>query len=289
MGALVDSNTTAGTIGGKSFWDDDVEEHFFTRGGDSSATRTITCRWDDRLAIVAALAGGTTINGVVQINTQPMTYPDATWLYVKGIHPEGVGVRKVGVNGMVGYDFAKIKIDYGVLEKDFGSSDDVGAMSLDISNEIISPPRDQPTFRWADDASGSISGTKLPVEATPAIPISTADFEKSLNNVAALPVPTVISLLDHVNGAVFEGAAKGKVIYKGCRTFRKITALGVQNWNVAHRFIYRTVEWNKFLSPKTGKWEPIVYWATNQPLFPFGDFAQLFQTGAVLPGQINGL
>jgi hypothetical protein len=99
MTSLEASNTSAGTIGGKSFWDEDVEEHFYTRGSESGATRTITCLWDDRLQIVSALAGGTTVNGVVQITAQPMTYPDASWLYVKGIHPTGVGVRKPASTG----------------------------------------------------------------------------------------------------------------------------------------------------------------------------------------------
>jgi hypothetical protein len=209
MTSLEASNTSAGTIGGKTFWDEDVEEHFYTRGSESGATRTITCLWDDRLQIVSALAGGTTVNGVVQITAQPMTYPDASWLYVKGIHPTGVGVRKTGVNGMVGYDFAKIRIDYGVLDKDLGQTVDMGALSLDISNEIISPPKDEPTFKWKGD------NVDVTVEATPALPISTATFERVRNNVGVLPVPLIISLLDHVNDAPLDGAPKGKLIYKG--------------------------------------------------------------------------
>lgn len=276
----LDSTTNNGHIGGREYWDEDVEEHFLPDGR-STATRTITCAWDDRIAIAVALSGGTTAVGIIETNVPASKYPDAQQLIVQGIHPVGVGKRKVGVNGMVGYDFARMRIEYGLTDRDLGQTNDLGGMSMDISNEILSPPRDRPTFGWLSD------GVEIPPEATPGIPISTATFERVRRNVATLPVSLVISLLDHLNDATFEGAPRGHVIYKGCRTFRKVTNLGFQNWDISHCFVYRTKHWNKFLRPRAAgadNWEEIRYLKvagtpgiTDRPLFDYGNLAGLYQ------------
>lgn len=262
--------TTAITISGIQCWDEDAHEEF-RKGGGSQAPRTLVCAWNNRIALAAALAGGTTAAGVVETNTPAASYPDATWLTVSSIRTEGLGVRKIGTNGMVGYDFARLYVTYSETDRDLGQTQDLGALSLDVQSEIISPPRDQTTFKWKSD------NVDVTPEATPGLPISTATFERVRRNVAIINVPLILSLLDHVNSTTFEGAVKGKVVFKGARPFRRITNLGAQNWDLSLLFQYRSVEWNKFLRPSTGTFEEVVYKATGEPFFPEGNLGALYQ------------
>lgn len=262
--------STAITISGIQCWDEDTSESF-GKGGGGRATRVIVCTWTNRIALSVALSGGSTQTGVITTNTAAAQYPDATWLEVTNISIEGVGKRSVGYNGMVAYDFARLTVTYSRSDRDFGQTQDLGALSLDISNEIISPPRDEATFKWASDS------TDVTPEATPALPLSTATFERVRRNVASINVPLILSLLDHVNDATFEGAPAGQIIYKGARPSRRVTNLGLQNWDIAHIFIFRTIPWNYFLRPSTGQWEKVLYKATGEPFFPDGNLAALYQ------------
>ena len=267
----LDTDTVHGQIAGKDFWDEDCEEHFLPDRR-STATRTITCDWNDRIDIIAALSGGTTRQGIIETNQPAVAYPDAPWLVVKGCHPQGVGVRKVGPNGMVGYDFARIRIEYGQDEKDLGQTQDLGALSLDIGSEVISPPREgESTFKWKSD------NEPVPPAATPSLSVTLTTFERVRRNVAQLPVPLILSLVDHLNDATFEGSPGGHIIFRGARPFRKITNLGLQNWDVSLIFVHRSVPWNYFLRPSTGQFEEVVYKANGKPFFESGNLAALYQ------------
>lgn len=257
------------TISGIQCWDEDASEEFRVGGG-SRAPRTIVCAWDNRIALALALAGGTTRVGIIETNTPAASYPDATWMQVQNIRTEGVGKRKVGVNGMVGYDYARLFITYGDTERDLGQTQDLGALSLDISSEIISPPRDEATFKWVSDDED------VTPEATPGLPISTTRFERVRRNVGGINVPLILSLVDHVNDATFEGAAPGTIVFNGARPFRKITNLGAQNWDIAYQFTHRRIPWNYFLRPSTGQWEEIVYKNSGDPFFPDGNLSALY-------------
>jgi hypothetical protein len=275
----LDATTVHGQIAGKDYWDEDLEEHFVT-GGKSSATRIIVCKWDDRVPIVTALSGGSTQTGIITTNTPPLSYPDAPWMIVKGVHPSGVGKRKTGVNNMVGYDFARLRIEYGVPDRDLGQLQDLGALSMDISNEIISPPSEPgspPSFQWGADASdASIQNQPISNEVTTGFSLSTATWERVRKNLASIPIPLIISLLDHVNETPFEGAPKGHVIFKGARPQWRYTNLGNQNLDLSLAFVYRTVPWNSFFCPDTGQFEPVVTIGTGKPFFPYGDLSKLY-------------
>lgn len=269
MGNLANSNTSAGTIAGKAYWDDDVEESFSTEGG--TADRTMTCAWDDRIAIIQALSGGTTQVGIIGQNTPASTYPDLSSMEVKAVRTEGVGLRKVGVNGMVGYEFCRLHIHYATTAKDIGNTQDLGALSLDIAGEIYSPPRDEATFKWVSDDED------VTPEATPGLSVSVTTFSRVRRNLGAIPIPLILSLIDHVNDNLFEGASAGKIIFVGCRPYRKVTNLGAQNWDCEYIFKHRRIEWNKFLRPSTGQFEEIVYKATGEPFYPEGNLSALYQ------------
>lgn len=259
--------TTAITIGGVQCWDNDAEEDMNRYR--SEAVRHLTCAWSNRMALMAALLGGSTQNGVIQNTAASARYPDATWLRADSIATVGEGIKSVGPNGMVAYTWAHLTVRYKTSDISL-LSEEIGTLSIDVRADVLMPSQNEPTFKWSSD------NKDLPVEATPGIPIPIVEFVKARRNMAAIPMALILSLVDHVNSSSFEGAAAGKVLYHGARSEATITSAGVYNFDLAHRFTYHPYGHNKMLRPSTGAWENIVTKTGSNPPHPTGDLNALF-------------
>jgi hypothetical protein len=264
------------TIAGYQAWDNDVDELWSPDG--SRADRIIDCAWDDRVGLILAMMGGATQDGEVADYIAAVTYPDApTLMRLRAVKPEGLGVRKVGVNGMIGYEYARLRLTYETPPRGTAEEQEIGSVSLDIGSEILAVPQDVPTFKWGSDDED------VAPEASPAVQITTITMVKESLNQPKIPLAVIVSLLDHVHDGDFkldvdgETVAGAKVLYRGARTRRRFTTGGAKNYDIEHLLQVRSQDWNKFLRPTAGgfSWDTVKY-KDGSELFPTGDLNKLF-------------
>ena len=87
---------------------------------------------------------------------------------------------------------------------------------------------------------------------------------------------------DTVNNAPIFGAAAKCLRFDGARTFRRFTATGALNWDVAYRFSYRSIPWTQMLRPPnaaqsiTGGWTEVQFRNNGNPVYALIDYTPLF-------------
>jgi hypothetical protein len=253
------------TLGGVQVYDEDTRERFGRNG--SEAVRTVVCNWSDRVTLINNTLGSSTIVGGTAVYVAPLQYPDAPWLYLHEIEPEGVGVKSVGANGMVGYELCRMRLIYRPL--DFTGGQEVGEENLDFSGQVISYPGNEPSLFWNGDLSSPVDAS-----ANPPIHFNTVNFTRVLRSAPALPVSVILSLVDTVNNATFLGAAAGQLRFNGARSHRRFIPGGALNWDIAFGFTFRSQPWNNMFHPSTGTWDPVEN-KSGSPLYGAGDFTLL--------------
>ena len=255
----LDFSSPSVTIGGVPCFDEDTRETFGVHGRE--ARRILVCQWNHRITVTRALMGGVASNGVIVTVTPPAAYPDEPSLTCKEVAPEGVGLRGIGPNGMVGYEYARLTATY--------TAEDVttAELSIDFRSDILTVPQDAPSFKWGDDEP-------LPPEASPPLLVGSTDFVITRHLLASIPESLIESLRDHVNTGTFRGRPAGTVRFVGARSRRQYTTITAPTYSITFVFASRKEPWNNFLRPSTGLWEP-VYLMNGQPPFPGGDLNRL--------------
>lgn len=258
------------TIGGVPCFEEDVEEEF-TTDKSSRATRTLVCAWSDRIALVNYFLGnGLTNVGGTLVYAGPQTYPDAASLIAKAVRPEGVGARSVGSGGMVAYQWARLKVEYGIQEPGTGGGDDAGNLSLDYAGDMLSLPSDDATFKWSDNSED------VPPEANPSLPVTTVEMSKLRKGLPSIPTAMILSLTDKTNNASFEGGDPGTVLFVGASTTTKYATAAQAagpldssslRWDLTLKFKYRRSGWNNFIRPGDG-YKAVVRKDNGEPPFP---------------------
>lgn len=229
-------------------------------------TRQVRVDWANRWPLYVLLLGGGTT--VVTTRTNPLTYPDAPWLWVNNVElMEMLGTPSEGPNGVVAYDTARLKITYGFPQ--FGKNDkDVESnITSDIGEEMITLPADQAVFQWG---GGPNNGKPLPPDVLPSIPTTTGTLSYALKFQVGRPTSFLEQFVDTTNDAVFLGYAAGTLLYKGFGSQPIFSSAGVTQTNVTHKWKYRSNGgngWNYFLDPGNG-WQPIQRIDNAAPPFP---------------------
>jgi hypothetical protein len=266
----LDSSTSI-TLLGIQVWDEGTKEQF-VRSTTSSATRTLVCAWTDRVALINLLRGAVLQQSpsVLQF-TPPAAYPDAPWLFVDTIDVEGIPGEtglNVGVNGLVGYKYARIRVTYRSLS--YAEGTETGAFSVDFGSEWLTLSSATPSLKFTDGSAEDVS-----TDLNPSLRITTIAFRQARNNLPSIPVPLIVSATDTVNSSSFQGADAGKVKFDGASSQRRIFSNGSPGWDMTYAFTYRSVGWNVAYDP-VGGWRPIKLKATGQPPFGSFDYNQLF-------------
>src|SRR5208282_3420208 len=237
-------STTAITFLGVNVWDEGTEEHF-VRIGNSTATRTMLCAWEDRITIINQIRGGAAVIGGYYYYTLSQVYPDAPSLPFDSIHVEGIagdGGLSVGPNGMVAYKYARIQVVYKTLDYIEGVT--TGTLSLDYATQFVNLPQSASTYQFPD-------GTKLAAQDTPPIRRGIVSMVQTRKNLASLPSSLVQTVCGCVNSVAFLGGAPGTVLFDGAHADRRLTMTGDENWDMTYKFLYDPIGWNYLLQPST--------------------------------------
>jgi len=268
----LDASTAITLASGHTVWDEGTEEHF-GRGGDSGATWTIRTLWAERQAVAAFLLGGSRNVGNVAVVAYGQAYSDNPAWLAQRVTVRGEGLKSVGPNGMIAYEWAVLSVSYSVPKHEPGNAQLVGTEELDFASHAIALDQGNAVFEWA---SGPNSGEDLPPSALPAVSFTTISFNKVRYRLAALPLVLIESLIDHVNDRTLFGATAGQLLFRGPRSFREITAGGEQNWDVSYRMEFSRNKWNRLPDGANG-WQDFAYKSDGSLLFPEGNLNQLFE------------
>jgi hypothetical protein len=269
-------STTSITFLGVQVWDEGTEEHF-VRVGNSSATRTMLCAWEDRVTIINQIRGGADVIGGFYYYTPSQVYPDAPSLPFDSIHVEGLAGEdglSVGPNGMVAYKYARMRIVYKTL--DYIDGVETGTLSLDYATQFVSLPQSASTYQFPD-------GTKLAAQDSPPLRRGIVSMVQTRKNLANLPTDLVQSLCGCVNSAAFLGGAAGTVLFDGAHADRRLTMAGSENWDMTYKFLYDPIGWSYLLQPSTtatsstavGTFQLVTRISDGSTLYPSGDLSQL--------------
>jgi hypothetical protein len=269
-------SSTAITFLGVNVWDEGTEEHF-VRVGNSTATRTLLCAWEDRVTIINQIRGGASIIGGYYYYTDSQVYPDAPFLPFDSIHVEGIagdGGLSVGPNGMVAYKYARIHIVYKTLDYIEGVT--TGTLSLDYATQFVSLPQSASTYQFAD-------GTALSPQDSPPLRRGIVSMVQTRKNLADLPSALVQSVCGCVNSVEFLGGAPGTVLFDGGHADRRLTMTGDENWDMTYKFLYDPIGWNYLLQPSTtgtstgvvGTYQLVTRISDGSTLYPSTDLNQL--------------
>ena len=265
-------SSTAITFLGVNVWDEGTEENF-VRTGYSTATRTLLCAWEDRIAIINQIRGGASVIGGFYYYTPSQAYPDAPSLPFDAIRVEGIAGDSglsVGPNGMVAYKYARLRITYKTLDYIDGIT--TGTTSLDFASQMVNLPQSTPTYKFPD-------GTLLSAQDGPLVRRSIVSLVQTRKNLAQLPSALVQSLAGNVNSTGFLGGNPGTVLFDGARADRRLTTTGNENWDMTYKFMFDPIGWNNVLQPSgsgAGTYQKVVRIADGvTTLYPSADLNQL--------------
>jgi hypothetical protein len=266
----LDSSTSI-TLLGIQVWDEGTREQF-VRASTSSATRTLVCAWNDRVALINVLRGNVLQESpaVVQYSP-PAAYPDAPWLFVDTIDVEGIPGESglsVGTNGLVAYKYARIRVTYRSLPYLEGT--ETGVLSVDYGSEWFTLSNSRPSLKFSDG-----SGEDVSTDLNPSLRITTVAFRQTRNNLPSIPVNQIVAATDTVNQSSFQGAAPGTVKFDGAASQRRLFSNGSPGWDLTYAFTYRPVGWNVAYDP-VGGWRPVLLKSSGQPPFASYDYNALF-------------
>jgi hypothetical protein len=261
-------SSTAITFLGVPVWDEGTEETF-VRTGNSTATRTLLCAWEDRVTIINQIRGGAMVVGGFYYYSTSQVYPDAPSLPFDSVRVEGIAGEdglSVGRNGMVAYKYARLRITYKTL--DYLEGVTTGTTSLEYATQIVSLPQSVSTFKFPD-------GSLLSPQDSPAIRRGIVTIVQTRKNLAALPTALVQTLTGSVNSLPFLGSASGSVLFDGAHADRRLTTTGAENWDMTYKFLFDAVGWNNVLEPTTGSYQQIARISDSSTLYPTADLNTL--------------
>jgi hypothetical protein len=235
---------------------------------DAEATWVVVCNYADRLTLALWFTGSFTTSGVINQVTQPMTYPDAFWLFGHSVRTEGIGPQTVGPNGMAAFEYARLTVTF--KPKESGSIDSLekGEETLDFGADVLSFNGAEPFFKWSDNKP-------LPAEASPGKIVPIVTFTKTIKGIHAIPLAAVFSIAKApINSNTYMGAEPGTLRFEGAQTSKRFTTTGVQK-DFTAKFSWRAIPWNKMLRPSTGNFEDIKTINGGNPLYDSSDFTPL--------------
>ncbi len=217
-----------------------VREVFSRQWNEQQAVWRIVCQWSDRVNIAYGLLGFSS-GSVYQL---PKAYFGVPSWSCKKIECAGVGIASPDIiNGFISFPYAELTITFGVPE--FNNSSMVSEMELDFSTNSIPVDQTKSTFEYS-------GGAKVPPNAIPAYRLTTVFGTISLFNRGSLNTGLYLGAVDNTNSATFQGAAAGKVMFRGASSDRMFTASGLLQYTVKLMFELNPRGWDAILKPGTG-------------------------------------
>lgn len=250
---------------------DAVRERVTPQGPE--ATVKYKCAWGSRIQLMRDLVGTSVQSGGSFVRIPPYPYPPSPNMYcMPDVQIEGMGKPRV-VNGFVAYDYAILTATFRVpaLGFDTGQQDESGKpwtiTSLNVSAEQIPAPGPAYTF---------VTSGKSASQSNVAILVPQIEITFKRMWVPYIPMSVLALLTGHVNNSGFLVgdfvAPIGTVLFFGAGTQVVFDSAGNKNQDIEYKFVYRYIEWNKFLTP-AGDFDFVT--SSGGPPFPPGDLSLL--------------
>lgn len=229
-----------------------VRECYSRNWQENLAVWHIACKWSDRQSIAVGMLG----NSVAGVYTLPEAYYAVPAWVCKKIECRGVGIASPDpVNGFISFPYCTLDISFGV--PDFQNNQLVSEMELDFSSNSVAVDQTSATFKYA-------SGANVPPSALPAYRLTTVFGSIKLYNRSTLNTGLYIPSMDNTNSTTFQGVSAGKVMFKGARTDRIFTAVGLLQYNVTLLFELNPRGWDAILQPGVG-WTTYTFLSGSAP------------------------
>lgn len=247
---------------GLKIWDEDTSEN--VEAGIPRARRTIVCHWAERWDIINLLGTGDDGFG--------MEYPDNPILRARNIDIANAGgTPLMGVNGMVGFELARLNVEYLLPEDNIiVEGDEIGGETIDFSTEPLVYDTEKVTWKW--DGGDDIQPATIPNRTERVV-----QFSKWARGFSTLPIALILSLIDRVNTETIFGADPETVLFLGGQSTRRILTTGVGKWDIQWKHKWKASGFNNQFDPDTGTFRRVV--AKNNPtrsLFLTGDLNDLY-------------
>lgn len=241
-------DSTAITVAGVRVWEEPgpqgyIREVLARQFEQNRAERILLCKWTDRIGLAIQLLGGSIVIGGVSQGIAPAVYPDIQNWICQRIEISGDGLQSDG-GSLIAFERARMRCIFAPPQWD-PSTTNTGEIELDFSSSAFALDQQQQSFKFVDGSP--VSPSLMPVVRLTTVMVSITKYD-----LAVLPMPAILPLIDCTNGGTFLGAGAEQVVFRGGRSSKKFTAQGIVNWDVSYAFEYKQSGWNKLWKPGSG-------------------------------------
>jgi hypothetical protein len=223
----------------------------FGRGDMPSASVSLRCAWEDRIALAMDLVDNARLWPHTSIDLTP---------YAMKASIVGEKTRFTTVGQLCIPTQALLAVEYGFLDPNNDSSvEDSVTETLEPTIEFLQ--LDYKKFRWAP-VDGGPSFALLENEA-PGIQLRMVNIVRTYNKISSIPA-AVWSAIGGVNNATYFSAQLGQsfpaetLLYQPPTATRTFRSDGSSSWNLTLKFTYKPQGWNNFWNARTQEWARIV-------------------------------
>ncbi len=173
--------------------------------------------------------------------TTPVQCPYWSNQVATSVNAEPLGYHVTNV-----YKEARVTVQYKTADYETTGDDAFRSDKLRFSGNMLTLPG--LAYKFADNT---------PVESGVGQVVPEIEFSVTWAKIATLPTSTILAAIGKVNSTLFLGANAGTVLFAGADSDNQTSMGGVSKKSVQYSFIFRPIEWNKFLNPVTGNFATI--------------------------------
>jgi hypothetical protein len=265
-GGGVDKDSGRSALFEKYLWQGQSEAHWQIRLG-----------YGDRARMISALLGGYAGSGG---GSGAGSGYDEAGLFQDPETAEGIpGATK----------YCVMRITFRSLDY---TTEDSGFLELDYSSQVLAAASGNTSgYKWSGNGTNWYGAITVPAgsggsgvgsvasDVLVGIPISLVSFTRTLKNVGAIPVSSILAATDTVSSATFYGAAAGLVKFETANTITRAQGYSPTGsgflWDVKYNFTYRRYPWNMLWNPDIGGFQEILD-PNGNPIFGTFDYNTLF-------------
>lgn len=263
--------------------------------GSNEISRTVACRWSDRLDLVKDFVGTVTAQAKGLLRTMPEFHPEAPWmpcLSMDMIQPEGFMTDLAGTpvfrfasgaEGLAVYRATHANVQYR-LAPDQLIVEGEWERWTSVKETYQTEAQKVPGGIW--QLVGHTPDTFIQTESR--IPYFTKEVRITWWKTPIWDRERIENVLNHVNteawpnifhGGVLYNYAPGTLLFSGFETEEKRSAAGQLLWDVTYVMKWRQSTWNRFYygaGNQGATYYNVVHKTTGAPPFASASFKELF-------------
>jgi hypothetical protein len=222
---------------------------------------------DRFLEVVGGLDQTVTIGGVTTTLKVPLEHDMFPECYAFRINGKGEGVARERAGGGVTFDWYRLSVWFRTPA--WGLFGDYPTITRRRETGMEMVTRPGTAYEFPSD--------NLRLTQQVGVPVTVSDIELVFHQVSVFDEDLYDSLAGCVNETTFYGKPPGTIQYVGPSTFGSRTLGGVETWEVAHTFRYRSIPHNEIMRPDGTAFEaPVQIGTVDGYLLPEGELNDLF-------------